>query len=90
VQEALHPNGLICPTCTKAPSETKRHFPELSNLAPLRAWARAFLFAAGEYELAEAVDPLQAFAVASGLVAQIGADAVQQIIAQQFRERLRL
>jgi len=39
--------------------------------------------------VADAVDPLQAFAVASGLVAQIGADAVQRIIAQQFRERLR-
>jgi hypothetical protein len=56
----------------------------------LRAWARALLLAEGEIaSVAAAVDPLQAFAVASGLVAEIGADAVQQIIAQQFRERLR-
>ena len=60
------------------------------DVLELRAWARALLLADGEIEsVAEAVDPLQAFAVASGLVAQIGADAVQQIIAQQFQERLR-
>jgi hypothetical protein len=59
------------------------------DVLELRAWARALLLAEGEIEsVAEAVDPLQAFAVASGLVAEIGADAVQQIIAQQFRERL--
>ena len=59
------------------------------DVLALRAWARALLLAEGEIEsVAEAVDPLQAFAVASGLVAQIGANAVQQIIAQQFRKRL--
>jgi hypothetical protein len=60
------------------------------DVLELRAWARALLLAEGEIEsVPAAVDPLQAFAVASGLVAQIGADRVQQIIAQQFRERLR-
>jgi hypothetical protein len=60
------------------------------DVLTLRSWARALLLAEGEIEsVADAVDPLQAFAVASGLVAEIGADAVQQIIAQQFRERLR-
>ena len=60
------------------------------DVLELRAWARALLLAEGEIEsVAAAVDPLQAFAVASGLVAEIGADRVQQVIAQQFRERLR-
>jgi hypothetical protein len=48
------------------------------------------LLAEGEIEsVAAAVDPLQAFAVASGLVAELGADTVQAIIARHFRERLR-
>jgi hypothetical protein len=60
------------------------------DVLELRAWARGFLLAEGEIaSVAEAVDPLQAFAVASGLVAEIGADTVQAIIAQHFRERLR-
>jgi hypothetical protein len=60
------------------------------DVLELRAWARALLLAEGEIaSVAEAVDPLQAFAVASGLVAEIGADAVQRIIAQEFRKRLR-
>jgi hypothetical protein len=46
----------------------------------LRAWARALLWAEGEIEsISEAIDPLQAFAVASGLVAGIGQDAVQKV-----------
>jgi hypothetical protein len=31
VQQALHVNGLVCPTATKTPSERKRQFPQLSN-----------------------------------------------------------
>jgi hypothetical protein len=73
-----------------APAIKHTTAPSPLDVLELRAWARALLLADGEIEsVAEAVDPLQAFAVASGLVAQIGADAVQQIIAQQFRERLR-
>jgi hypothetical protein len=64
--------------------------PDQIDVLELRAWARALLLAEDEIvSVAEAVDPLQAFAVASGFVAEIGADAVQRIIAEQFRERLR-
>ena len=51
-----------------------------------RAEARAYLFGAGEFDLPEAVDVLQADAVASGLVEAIGADAVQHILAEAFGE----
>jgi len=49
-----------------------------------RAEARALLYAAGEFDLPDAVDPLQAFAVESGLVDEIGQDAVQAILAAAF------
>jgi hypothetical protein len=42
------------------------------------------LWQAGEFELQEAVDVLQASAEATGLVAEIGQDAVQAIIARAF------
>jgi len=47
--------------------------------------ARAILYAAGELDLREAIDTLQADAVASGLVAEIGQNAVQAIMAAAFR-----
>jgi hypothetical protein len=50
----------------------------------LRCWARAYLYAAGELELPEAVDALQAAAEAYGLVDELGQDAVQAIIASAF------
>jgi hypothetical protein len=49
-----------------------------------RAEARALLFATGEIDLHSAVDALQAAAVASGLVAEIGQDEVQAIMAAAF------
>ena len=49
-----------------------------------RCEARAILFAVGEYDLHDAVDVLQAAAEASGLVDQIGQDAVQAIISKAF------
>jgi hypothetical protein len=49
-----------------------------------RCEARAVLFASGEITLHDAVDGLQADAVASGLVARIGQDEVQRIMAQAF------
>ncbi len=49
-----------------------------------RAEARAILWEACEYELHEAVDVLQADAVSTGLVARLGQDAVQQILADAF------
>jgi len=50
----------------------------------LRAWARAYLFGVGELEPHEAVDVLQAAAVSTGLVDQIGVDGVQRIMADEF------
>ena len=51
-------------------------------------WARAELWRGGEWEwIGHAVDPLQEWAVANGLVRLIGQDAVQQIMAEAFGER---
>jgi hypothetical protein len=49
-----------------------------------RCEARAKLWQCGELSLHEAVDALQADAVASGLVREIGQDAVQQLISDAF------
>jgi hypothetical protein len=49
-----------------------------------RAEARAALYKAGELDLHEAVDALQETAITSGLVDQIGQDAVQAIMAKAF------
>jgi hypothetical protein len=49
-----------------------------------RCEARAYLVAAGELDLIEAVDALQS-AAAGGLVEQIGPDAVQKIMARAFQ-----
>jgi hypothetical protein len=49
-----------------------------------RAWARALLVEAGELDLLDAVDVLQANAEAGGLVAAIGQDAVHAIMTLSF------
>jgi hypothetical protein len=49
-----------------------------------RARARATLYAAGELSLHDAVDVLQAWAVDTGLVAEVGQNLVQLIIARAF------
>ena len=49
------------------------------------ASTRAYLWSVCEYELAEAVDALQANAVRNGLIGRVGQDAVQQIMADAFR-----
>jgi hypothetical protein len=49
-----------------------------------RAEARALLWQAGELDLHEAVDELQAAAEASGLVDELGQNEVQAIIAKAF------
>ncbi len=59
------------------------------RIGPLRVFiarceARALLWQAGEFDLHEAVDVLQAAAVRDGLVAGIGQDAVQAIMAKAF------
>jgi hypothetical protein len=46
--------------------------------------ACATLYAAGEFDLQQAVDALQAAAIATRLVADIGQDQCQQIIAEAF------
>jgi hypothetical protein len=54
------------------------------NVLRLRAWARAKLVAVGMFDMLEAVDGLQQFAESSGLVEEIGQDAVQDILAHEF------
>jgi hypothetical protein len=50
----------------------------------LRCWARAYLFAAGEFMLWQAIEPLKHDAKASGLQDQIGENEVERIIAAGF------
>jgi len=55
----------------------------------LRCWARAYLWAACEWDrcecpLAEAVDPLQRDAERGGLITRIGQDAVQRLMRDAF------
>lgn len=50
----------------------------------LRCWARSYLWAAGEFDLHEAVDKLQDDAVRDGLVDAIGQDAVQSFMRDAF------
>jgi hypothetical protein len=59
--------------------------PALLDVLELRAWARAYLYSIGELTLHEAVDVLQHDAQRDGLVAELGQDAVQQILADAFR-----
>jgi len=56
------------------------------SVLQLRAAARATLWQAGEFDLQTAVDALQEAAVASGLTAAVGQDAVQRILADVFRQ----
>jgi hypothetical protein len=49
-----------------------------------RAGARAFLWAIGDFDMPEAVDPLQHDAERDGLVRRIGQDGVQAILAVAF------
>jgi hypothetical protein len=50
-----------------------------------RADARAFLWAVGEYEIAEAVDVLERDAERDGLPDRIGREAIQAILAGAFQ-----
>jgi hypothetical protein len=59
--------------------------PGARQIFELRAWARAYLFAIGEYDLHQAVDVLQRDAERDGLIAApIGQDEVQAILAGAF------
>jgi hypothetical protein len=53
-----------------------------------RCWARAVLVANNVMTLADAADGLQAAAKRTGLVDELGQDAVQKIMAEAFRWRL--
>lgn len=50
----------------------------------LRAWARATLYAACEFDLHEAVDVLQRDAERDGLIEMIGQDGVQRLLRDAF------
>ena len=70
------------------PSARKRAYPA-ARPSPLavftaRAEARALLWQAGEFDLHNAVDALQAAAVRDGVIATLGQDAVQEIISKAF------
>src|SRR5262249_23041852 len=60
--------------------------PSALEIFVARCWARAILYAAGELDLHDAVDVLQEAAARTGLLAMIGQDAVQEILAAAFRE----
>jgi hypothetical protein len=66
------------------PQADSRPAPDPLAVFIARCEARALLWQAGELDLHEAVDKLQADAVASGLVAQLGQDAVQAVMAKAF------
>jgi hypothetical protein len=72
------------PNLTSNPS---KHNPKTLEIFRERCEARALLWAGGAMPLHEAVDGLQDYAVASGLTAKIGQDAVQEIMACAFEKR---
>ena len=57
---------------------------DLLKCFELRAWARAYLWAVGEYDLHTAADHLQRVAERDMLIDRIGQDGVQSIIADAF------
>jgi hypothetical protein len=50
-----------------------------------RAQARAFLWSIGDIDMPEAVDQLETYAHDSGLVRELGQDAVQMFIGAAFQ-----
>jgi hypothetical protein len=79
------PVGTAAARVCKAPREPERlSAPNRLAIFIARAEARAMLWGAGEFDLHEAVDKLQADAERDGLVAEFGQDRVQQLIAATF------
>jgi hypothetical protein len=72
------------PFSNRAPHSPPAARPSALEIFIARCEARAVLWAAGELSLHDAVDVLQADAVRDGLVAEIGQDAVQAIMAKAF------
>jgi len=58
----------------------------LLDVLMLRAWANDYLVRAGELDLHNAIDTLQADAERIGLVDILGQDRVQQILADAFKD----
>jgi hypothetical protein len=87
-RQSINTPGRGAPPRGRAPAQARTAV-SLPNLFTARAEARALLYAACEMDLHEAVDGLQAFAVQSGLVEQIGQDAVQAILADAFHAVVR-
>jgi len=52
-----------------------------------RAEARSYLWAIGQYDLEEAVEPLYLYAISTGLVAQLGMSGVRALIDAAFNSR---
>jgi hypothetical protein len=71
------PNRGASPACAPSALEVFR----------ARCAARSYLVAAGEIDLHDAVDRLQHDAISTGLVAAVGQDEVQGIMAAAFRGR---
>jgi hypothetical protein len=74
-----------------APFRTISFVPEpisVLDCFELRCWARAYLFAACEFDLQTAVDVLQRDAVRDGLVDELGQDEVQAIMVEAFAKVL--
>jgi hypothetical protein len=65
-------------------AERRSPFADPVEVFRARCEARAMLYAAGEYDLHDAVDVLQESAVKLGLVESIGQYAVQRIMAEAF------
>jgi hypothetical protein len=61
-----------------------RRTPSAIDVFRARVEARAILCAEGALELHEAIDVLQADALANGLIAELGQDTVQAIISRSF------
>jgi hypothetical protein len=74
---------LLCDRPGRPPDGRERAISPLDAFRA-RCEARAALFAAGELDLHEPVDALQATAIRGGLLGQIGQDAVQAITAEAF------
>jgi hypothetical protein len=72
----------VAATACGQPLVTAAHCPLM--VFTFLAWARARLWQAGEFELHEAVDTLQAAVVRHGVVAKFGQDRVQEIMAAAF------
>jgi len=56
----------------------------------LCAEARAILFAAGEWDLAEAWQPLEQYATESGLIEQYGPEIISNIIYDAFKAHIQV